>query len=48
MCMAISGQRAARPTAENTTMARRAPRLRSMSGPSNGETMANGARVKRR
>ncbi len=48
MCMAINGQSAARPTAENTTMARRAPRLRSMSGPSRGETMANGAKVKSR
>ena len=29
-------------------MARRAPRLRSMSGPSSGDTMANGGRVKSR
>ena len=48
MCVAMSGQSTARPTADETTMARRAPRLRSMSGPSSGDTMAKGARVKSR
>jgi hypothetical protein len=46
--IAMSGQRTARPVAENMTMARRAPRLRSMRGPNKGETMANGAKVKSR
>ncbi len=41
----MKGQMAARPSAETTTMARRALRLRSMRGPSSGETMAKGARV---
>ena len=48
MCMAMSGHSTACPMAEDTTMARRAPRLRSMSGPSSGDTMANGASVKSR
>ena len=44
----MSGHSTACPTAEDTTMRRRAPRLRSMSGPSSGDTMAKGARVKSR
>ena len=43
MCVAMSGHSTARPTPEDTTMSRRAPRLRSMSGPSSGDTMAKGA-----
>ena len=48
MCSAIRGQSTARPMADETTMARRAPRLRSISGPSSGDTMAKGASVKSR
>ena len=48
MCIAMSGQSTARPMPDETTMARRAPRLRSMSGPSSGDTMAKGANVKSR
>ena len=44
----MSGHSTACPTAEATTMRRRAPRLRSMRGPSSGDTMANGASVKSR
>ena len=48
MCIAISGHSAACPTAATTHIARRAPRLLSISGPSNGDTMANGASVNSR
>ena len=48
MCSAISGHSTARPTADATTMSRRAPRPRSIRGPRIGETMANGASVKSR
>jgi hypothetical protein len=48
MSRAMSGHSAARATADSTTIARRALRLRSMSGPSSGETMAKGARVNKR
>ncbi len=48
MSRAMNGHRTARPVADSTTIARRAPRLRSMSGPSSGETTAKGARVSRR
>ena len=48
MSRARNGQRAARPTAEATTVARRAPRLRSMSGPSAGATTAKGPMVNSR
>jgi len=48
MFMAMSGHRIDCPRAAVTTMARRAPLLRSMSGPSSGDTMANGARVNKR
>ena len=48
MCVAMSGHKMARPTPEDTTMSRRAPRLRSISGPRSGETMAKGAIVKSR
>ncbi len=39
---------AARQALDTTTVARRAPRLRSMMGPSNGATTANGAMVSNR
>ena len=45
---ARSGHSAARPRADTTTMARRAPRLRSISGPSAGATTAKGAMVNSR
>ena len=48
MSRARNGQRMARPSAEATTIPRRAPRLRSMSGPSAGATTANGAMVSTR
>ncbi len=48
MCVAMRGHSTTCPRAEDTTMSRRAPRLRSISGPSSGETMANGASVKSR
>ena len=48
MSRARNGQRAARPRAEATTMARRAPRLRSMTGPSAGAATANGPTVNNR
>ena len=44
----MKGQSAARPTAEKTTIARREPRDRSMSGPRKGDTIAKGAIVKTR
>ena len=47
-CSAIKGHTAARPNAATITMTRRAPWLRSISGPSSGETTANGAIVMRR
>ena len=47
MCVAMSGHSTAWPTPDDTTMSRRAPGLRSMSGPSSGETMAKGAIVSR-
>ena len=43
-----NGHSAARPRAETTTIPRRAPRLRSMSGPRAGATTANGAMVSTR
>ncbi len=48
MSAASSGQRAARPRADATTVARRAPRLRSTTGPNAGATTANGAMVSTR
>jgi hypothetical protein len=48
MSAAMKGQIAARPTAEHTAVARRASLLRSISGPSSGDTTANGARVNSR
>ncbi len=48
MWVAIRGHSTACPMAEETTMRRRAPRLRSMSGPSSGDTIAKGASVKSR
>jgi hypothetical protein len=48
MSAAMNGQMTARPTAAAVAVARRAPLLRSISGPSNGDTTANGARVKSR
>jgi hypothetical protein len=48
ICVAMRGHSTARPIPEDTTMSRRAPRLRSMSGPSRGDTMAKGAIVKSR
>ena len=48
MSRARNGHSTARPTAEDTTMARRAPRLRSMTGPSAGATTAKGPMVNSR
>ncbi len=48
MCIAMSGHSTAWPTADATHMARLAPRLLSIKGPSNGETIANGAKVNSR
>ena len=48
MCIAIRGHSTACPTADATHIARRAPRLLSISGPSNGDTMAKGANVNKR
>ena len=48
MWVAMRGHSTTCPMAEDTTMRRRAPRLRSMSGPSSGETIAKGASVKSR
>ncbi len=48
MWVAMRGQSTTCPMAEDTTIRRRAPRLRSMSGPSRGDTMAKGASVKSR
>ena len=48
MSRARKGQSAALPNAEATTMARRAPRLRSMTGPSAGATTAKGPMVRSR
>ena len=48
ICMAMRGHSTTCPMAEDTTMSRRAPRLRSMSGPSSGDTIAKGASVKSR
>ena len=48
MCIAIRGHNTACPTADATHIARRAPRDLSISGPSNGDTMANGASVNNR
>ncbi len=48
MSRAMNGQSTALPRAEVTTMARRAPRLRSMSGPNAGATTAKGPIVSKR
>ncbi len=48
MSRAKNGHRTALPTADAMTMARRAPRLRSIRGPRAGATTANGAMVNRR
>ncbi len=48
MSRARNGHSTARPSAEATTIARRAPRLRSITGPRAGATTAKGPTVSRR
>ena len=48
MSRARNGHSAARPSADATTIALRAPRLRSITGPSAGAATAKGPTVRRR